>query len=354
MMQNIETILQNTYFHSFIVFLGFFIIARIVVYISEKIILKITAKTKTKVDDLIVKRTNRPISFILILIGLRLALLPLDINEKFESVAQNIIVSLIIITIAHIIAVIIDVLLDSWGKTFAAKTKSNLDDQLLSLFHRFSRFIIYILAFLFVLQHFGVQIGPLLASLGIAGLAIAFALQPTLSNLFGGISLIIDRTIKVGDIIKLSSGEMGVVHDIGIRSTRIRTWDNELITVPNGKLVDATIQNFSQPDPKARINIEFGVEYGSDPDKVKKVALDVVKKIKNVMKDPQPKILFLNMGAFALQFKLMIWVDDLSKKWDTHQEAITKLYKALGKAKIGIPFPTRTVYMYDQTEKKRK
>jgi len=349
---DLQTIFQQDYIYSFIVFIGFFVIAKLVVYISEKIILKLTAKTKTKIDDLIVKKTNRPISFILILIGLRLALLPLTINEKFESTTQQIIITFIIILIAYIIAVIIDIVIDSWGKKFAEKTESKLDDQLITLFHRSSKIIIYILAILFILQHWGVQIGPLLASLGIAGLAIAFALQPTLSNLFGGISLIIDRTIKVGDIIKLDSGEMGVVHDIGIRSTRIRTWDNELITVPNGKLVDSQIQNFSQPDPSARINIEFGVVYGSDPDKVKKLTLDTVKNIKNVLKEPAPRILFLNMGDFALQFKLMIWVDELSKKWDTHQEAITKLYKALNKAKIGIPFPTRTIYMRNMDKKR--
>lgn len=349
---DIEALLQEPFIHSIIVFLGFFIVAKILVYVSEKIILKLTAKTKTKVDDLIVEKTNRPISFILILIGIRLALLPIKINEKFESAIQNIIITFIYMIVAYILVRVLDIIINSWGKKFAEKTKSSLDDQLITIFHKFSKFIIYLLAFLFILQHWGIQIAPLLASLGIAGLAIAFALQPTLSNLFGGITMIIDKTIRVGDIIKLSTGEMGVVHDIGIRSTKIRTWDNELVTVPNGKLVDATIQNFSQPDPKARINIEFGVEYGNDPEKVKKLAADTVKKLKNVLKDPAPRILFLKMGDFALEFKLMIWVDELSKKWDTHQEAITKLYKALNKAKIGIPFPTRTVYMYDQGKNK--
>ncbi|MDP7180487.1 MAG: mechanosensitive ion channel family protein [Candidatus Woesearchaeota archaeon] len=334
----------NPYAQALLIFVGFFFIAKIVVFVSEKYLLKLAEKTKTQVDDMIIKKTNRPISLLLIFFGVKLGLLPLGIAENIMKWVMLSINSLIFFVIAYIFIVIFDVLINYWAKGWAAKTKSRIDEQLLSLFHRFSRIVVLILVVLFILQLWGVQVGPLFASLGIAGLAIAFALQSTLGNIFGGVSMIIDGTLKKGDIVKLESGESGAIYDIGIRSTRIKTWDNELITIPNGKMADSKIQNLSQPDPSIRINIEFGVEYGSNPEEVKKLVVDLVKKIKPVMQDPEPKIWFTEMGDFALKFKLMFWVDDLSLKWPAHQEAMTKIYDALNKAKIGIPFPTRTVY----------
>ncbi|TKJ17674.1 hypothetical protein CEE44_04040 [Candidatus Woesearchaeota archaeon B3_Woes] len=334
------------YLQSLLIFVFFFIISKLVVYISEKHILKITAKTKTEVDDLIIKKINKPISFILLFVGIRLALVPLPVAEKALGHINHAVSSLVIIAVGYIVFDILNILLNSWSTTFAKKTKSEIDDNIVSLLNKVSRIVVGLLVLLFILDVWGVKVGPLLASLGIAGLAVAFALQPTLSNIFGGISMILDKTIKIGDVIKLDGGEGGKVHDIGIRSTKIKTWDNEIITIPNGKLVDTQIKNKTLPDPSIRINIEFGVEYGSDVDQVKKLALETVKKIPEVLKDPEPQIWFTQMGDFALNFKIMFWVDELSKKWPTHQKAITELYNNLNKAQIGIPFPTRTVYLH--------
>lgn len=159
--------------------------------------------------------------------------------------------------------------------------------------------------------------------------------------------MMIDRSIKVGDIIKIDSGEMGTVFDVGLRSTRIKTFDNEVIILPNGKLAESKIHNFVLPDPSIRVNVEFGVEYGADPEFVKVMAVEEVKQVKDVMKEPAPLILFTAMGDNALLFKIMFWVNDMSKKWPTHQEAITRIYRRLYKEKIGIPFPQRTVWSYN-------
>ena len=341
----LNLISSNKYVKAAIILFVFFFVSKLLAVIAEKIILKLTVKTKTEVDDLIVKKTNKPISFILLLMGIRLAIIPIGFIESAYTVITNILYSLMIFFAGYIVISIIDVLVNSWGKTFTKRTKSELDDTMLSLVHKTTELVIYIMVILVVLDTWGIKIGPLLAGLGIAGLAIAFALQSTLANIFGGVALILDKTIKIGDVVKLDTDTMGVVYGVGIRATRIKTWDNEIITIPNGKLVESKIQNFSQPDPSVRINIEFGVEYGSKIDKVKKVALDTVKKIKDVEKDPEPRILFLAMADSSLNFKLMFWVDDMSKKWDVHQEAITNLYENLGKAKIGIPFPQMDVHL---------
>lgn len=342
-------LLGNKYIYSLTILVVFFIISKLVVYISEKWILKLAAKTKTKMDDLIVERTNRPISLLLFFLGLRLAIIPLNfgtiLNFEIKVGVGKFIESFSLIILFYIFIKVFDIIIDEWGRTFAKKTKSKIDDDLLSLFHRFSRIFLIIIAFLLILTLWGVKIGPFLASLGIAGIAIAFALQSTLSNIFGGISLILDKSVKVGDIVKLDMDTRGTVIDVGLRSTKLRTFDNEVIIVPNGKLVDSQIENFGLPDPSARVVVEFGVEYGSDVDKVKKVIMAEIKKMKNIEKEPEPTVMFLMMADFSLNFSARFWVADYKDRFAKREEATCLFYKALNKNKIGIPFPTRTVYM---------
>ena len=268
----------------------------------------------------------------------------LDLLDKTE----NIISSLIIAVITYIVIVVFDIFIDNWGKSIAEKTSSSIDDQLIPVFHRFSRISISIIGLLFILTVWGIQIGPLLTSLGIAGIAIAFALQNTLGNIFGGVSIILDKSVKVGDKIKLDADTMGTVMDVGLRSTKIETWDGELITIPNGKLADSRILNFVQPEPKVRVVIDFGVEYGSDTSKVKKLVLDIIKKTQGVLKDPEPKVMMVEMGDFALKFKASFWVEKFDIKFDTKVLITEEIYNELRKADVGIPFPTRTVYLREE------
>src|SRR3989338_10432718 len=180
----------NPYFDSFLILVVFFLMSRLFVFIAAKIILKLTKKTKTNVDDLILVKTSRPISLILLAIGLRLALLPLGVRQSVASISENVLGSVIVILITYIVIVVVDIFVDNWGMKVATKTKSAFDDELVPVFHRFTRIFLSIIGLIFVLTVWGVEIGPLLASLGIAGVAIAFALQSTLGNIFGGVSLI--------------------------------------------------------------------------------------------------------------------------------------------------------------------
>ena len=336
---------QNKYLYSLSLLITFYILSKLVVIISRKIILQLTKRTKTEIDDLIVKKGNRPISLILLLIGFRLALFPLGINQNVLDIIEHIISSIITVIAAYISIVVFDIIIDNWGKSIAEKTKSVVDDQLIPVFHKFSRVFISIVGMLFILTVWGIEIGPLLTSLGIAGIAIAFALQNTLGNIFGGMSIILDKSVKVGDKIKIDNDTMGTITDVGLRSTKIETWDGEQITIPNGKLADSRILNFTQPKPTVRVVIEFGVEYGSEPSRVKKIVLDAISKIPNVLKDPAPKVMMIEMADFALKFKASFWVNSFDVKFDTKALATEEIYNALRKTEIGIPFPTRTIYL---------
>ena len=347
---------QNKFVYSFVILVSFFLMAKLFVYLCQKVILKLTKKTKTQLDDIIVKKANRPISIILILIGIRISLFPLGIKESVLNISDDVVLSLIMIVATYITVVVFDAVIDEWGLKFAEKTHSDLDTELISMFHRFSRIILSILGLLFILPIWGVQIAPLLASLGIAGLAVAFALQSTLGNIFGGVSLLLDKSIKVGDVIRLDNETVGKVMDVGLRSTRINTFDNEVIIIPNGKLAESRILNYLQPTPKVRCVIEFGVEYGSDVDKVKRIVADELNSLPNVLKEPEENkasVVFMEMADFALKFKALFWVASFDERFLAKDAALTKIYNALRKNGIGIPFPTRTVYLKEDRGKNK-
>jgi len=338
----------NIYFDSFLILVLFYVLSKLVVLISKKIILKLAKKTKTEIDDIIIRKTNKPISLILLFIGIRLALLPLGIRQNIHSGINHIISSIVIVIVIYVIIVVLDAFIDNWAKKVAEKTKSTSHDEIIPIFHRFSRVFISAIGVLFILPVWGIQIGPLLTSLGIAGIAVAFALQNTLGNIFGGMSIILDKSIRVGDKIALDNNTVGTVVDVGLRSTKIVTLDNELVTIPNGKLADSNILNFMQPDPRVRIAIDLGVEYGADISKVKEIVLNTIKKMPNVLKEPTPKVTMAEMGEFALKFRALFWVKEFDEKADAKGLAVEEIYKALRTAGIGIPYPTRTVYIKDK------
>jgi MscS family membrane protein len=155
---------------------------------------------------------------------------------------------------------------------------------------------------------------------------------------------VLDKTFKVGDKVQLESGELGTILDIGLRSTKLRTYDNEVIHIPNGFLANAKVKNYTQPDVSIRVNVEFGVEYGSDPDNVKKIVLEAIKQVDTVLPEPEPIVQFLKMSDFSLDFVARAWVKSYGKAYSTKVNITDAIYKALNKANIGIPFPTHTVY----------
>lgn len=338
----------NPYIKAGAVLFAMFLILRIILTIAERIILKITSKTKTDLDDIILQKTSRPLTYLAFFISLIFALQEITLSTNVSDLLHKSTYTLLSITIGYLIFVIVDNSLVRVWKKLSEKTENDLDDTIGQLVHEVLRIVLIVIIFIYILNIWGIEIGPFIAGLGIAGLAVALALQPTLSNVFSGISIILDGTYKVGDVIKLQSGEMGTVHKIGLRTTRIKSFDNEMIIIPNSSIANATVQNFFQPDMSIRVNVEFGVEYGIDPEYIKKIVIEEIEKIKIIKPDEEVRVLFLAMGDSSLNFKAMFWVDDIAKKWPAHQEAITRIYRRLYKEKIGIPFPQSTVWLREE------
>ena len=338
---------KNAYVQSLVLFIVLLVLVNIIVYVVKKYIGFMTRKTRTKLDDMLMDTLQQPITYVLYIFALKIAIMPLVVPAMFLHILDTV----IIIIITFIAIRTVDILLDTWGKEFAKRTKSSLDDEILPLVHKASKAVLILIGLMFVLSEWGIEIGPLLASLGIAGIAVAFALQTTLGNIFGGIALILDKAFKVGDKIVLDSGEMGTVQDVGLRSTKILNFDGELITIPNGQLANMKIINWGEPAPKARFTVNFGVEYGTDVDKVKDIVMKEIKKIDAIVDDPEPQVYFDSMGDFSLNFMARCWVADYNDRYFTKEKLTKAIYEALSKNNIGIPFPTHTVYLHKEKGK---
>lgn len=332
--------LQNKYAISILIFLAFIILAKLILFIFSKYLEKIAKKTETPLDNLLFEGAKKPVFYLVLIYGLKFSLL----NVGIDNLVTKIINSLLALVFVLILSRLVDIIIKTWGESFARKTKTNLDEVLLPVFHRATKVIFIIIALMWVLNIWEVNITPYLAGAGIAGLVLGMALQDSLKNVFGGISLIMDKNFKVGDAIQLESGEIGTISEVGLRSTKMLTYDNEIIFIPNGQLANMKIRNFVRPNTRVRKIVDFSVEYGAEPEKVKKVVLSALKKVKEIYDEPYMDVLFAEMGDSGLHFKARFWAD-WDKAYLKRVEATQAIYAALNKANIGIPFPTRTVYL---------
>ncbi len=334
---------SNEYVRALVVFFVVFIAIKFLVFILQKVIPKFTSKTETTLDDEILKSISKPVTLLAVLAGIRFAIGEINLEESLAVTIEGILLTLMIVAVSVLVYYLLNMLILVGVSEFGRKSKIKVNESLFQFFHSILRIIMVVGSFLVILASWGIEIGPLLAGLGVAGIAIAFALQSTLSNVFGGISMILDKSISVGDVVKLDSDTSGKILKINLRSTKILTFDNELIIVPNSKLSEGNIQNIALPEPKARVVIPFGVAYGTKVDKVKKIVLSEIKKIENYVEEPEPSVKFLEMADSSLNFKAYFYVNSYKVKFGAIDEANTRIYNALNKARIEIPFPQMDV-----------
>jgi len=264
-----ESYITNDYFRALAIFIVLLFILRVFISIIERAVLRIVKKTKTDLDDIIIKKSSVPVTFIILFISLRIALNEIIFSEALTKNIHSAIYSCIVIFIGYLIYVLVDVGVFRFWKKASKKVGIQTGESLAHLIQGLLKFILIMLTLLYILDLWGIEITPLLAGLGIAGLAVALALQPVLANIFSGVSMIMDKSIRVGDLVYLGTNAKGKIKKIGLRSTRINTFDNELVIVPNTKLAESFIQNVALPEPKTRVVVDFGVAYGNDIEKVR-------------------------------------------------------------------------------------
>jgi len=218
-----------------------------------------------------------------------------------------------------------------------------------SIFANLTKVIVFALGIMVILQSLGVSITPMLTALGVGGLAIALALQGTLSDLFSGLQVIASKQVKPGDYIKLNSGEEGYVVDITWKNTTIRQLPNNMVIVPNSKLSSAIITNYNHPEKEMSVLVQIGVSYASDLKKVEKITIEVaretMKDVKGGVPEFEPFIRYHTFADFSINFTVILRVKEFVDQYLLKHEFVKRLHERYNKEGIIIPFPIRTVQM---------
>jgi len=286
-------------------------------------------KTKTELDDIIIKSLNT------------IKYLPLTLSSL--TVILKILLSLIILFSFLLLSNFIVLYLNSH------KEKFNIYAQGMSIIKNLTQLVVLIIAGLIILQQLGISITPILTAFGIGGLAVALALQDTLGNLFSGLHILATRKIRPGDYIKLDSGEEGYVVDITWRNTVIRQLPNNLVIIPNTKLSSAIVVNYNMPEEELAVLIQVGVSYDSDLEKVEKITIEVgkevMKEVNGGIPSFEPFIRYHTFDDFSINFTVILRAKEFVDQYLIKHEFIKRLKKRYDKEGIEIPFPIRTIYM---------
>ena len=269
----------------------------------------------------------------------------INLDTDIALLAQRTGSVIAIAVVSFMLARVVNVLFAWYLTTFAENTATRLDDQLLPPVRRLTPLVIYSIALLLALAVFDIAITPLLATLGIGGIAIALAAQPTLSNYFAGTYVISEGEIHVGDFIEIEGGPSGYVEAISWRSTKVRSFFNNLIIIPNSMMAENMITNYSRPAPAMNVIVNCGVSYSSDLQQVQDIAITAARELaiesEHAVTDSEPSFGFDTFGDSNIDFWVFIQATDRIGAWYLKSDLIKLIHQRFNDAGIAINYPIR-------------
>ena len=336
-----EIIGPNRYLQALLIAVVFIVIGKIAEWILSGMIGRFAKRSKSTLDDHFVELLHKPIFMSFVLVGLALATRRMELADSAEYLTLGLLRTIAIIVWYSMLHRLTTVLV----QTARQRGRSKLvQTGMLQLLQNVAKVILFAMAVYFVFVAWDVNLTAWVASAGVVGLALSFAARDTLSNLFAGVSIVMDAPYKTGDFIILETGERGVVTLIGLRSTRILTRDDIEITIPNGLIGNSKIINEAGgPSQKHRIRIAVGVAHGSDIDHVIATLEQVAADEDEISDIPEARVRFRNFGESTLDFELLCWIDRPVDRGRIKHELNCAVYKAFAANNIVIPFPTRNL-----------
>jgi len=325
-------------------FLVALVLAFVVDWILTRLVARWTRRTETLFDDRLLQILHNPVRVSVLLVGLVMVTHQLELGDPWQRYTLSALETVAVVVWAVFFLRFVGLVLAILGGP-ESKLKV-LDERTYPLLDNLSKIVVFGFGVYFLFLSWGVDVTALVASLGIAGIAVGFAARETLANLLAGVAISADAPYKVGDFIVLDTGERGRVTRIGLRSSRLLTRDDIEITVPNSVLADAKIINESGgPWEKERIRIRLSVAYGSDLDQVYEVLLQAAKDEDNILDEPAPRVRFRQFGDSGLVLELLGWIEEPVLRGRTVHHLCTVIYKRFQREGISIPFPQQDVHI---------
>lgn len=315
-------------------------------FLIEKLIrskiVKNTVKNSLNTQDVIFGAFKGMVILWLSLAGAYFALLWLFNGASWMNLVYKVLVAAAIVSVTIVIMRIATGLVRNYSKKAEGLLPST------SIFENLTKLLVFVIGILVLLSYLDIAITPILTALGVGGLAVALALQDTLSNIFAGIQILISRQIKTGDYIRLDTGEEGFISDISWRNTSIRMLSNNLILVPNSKISNAIVTNYELPESEMSVVVNVTVGYSSDLEKIERMVYDaaaeVMKEVDGGVPDFVPSAKFSSFTDFGINLSAVLRARSFSDQYIVKHEFIKRLHKRFSSEDIEMPFPVRTIH----------
>ena len=346
-----ETFLSASYYGNtvqqwltaLLIVLAAVIAGRILYWLFTRVARKITVRTATKLDDIILTVIDRPVTLIATLIGIRYGVNQLTFGEAAQGWIGHLFQVLIIFTAAWLISRFLESLYHEYLVPMVESSETDLDDQLLPILRTGTKTVVWTLAIVVALDNAGYDVGALLAGLGIGGLALAMAAKDTISNVFGGFTIFTDKPFTLRDRIKVS-GYDGVVKEVGLRSTRVETLAGTIVTIPNSTFADTPVENVTL-EPSRKVVTKLGLTYETTPERIEE-AVGVLREIARSTSGLEDKniVAFTEFGDFSLNLTFIYYIQKESDILGVQSAVNIAILKEFNSRGLEFAFPTQTLF----------
>jgi MscS family membrane protein len=321
-------------------------------FLWRRVLVPLSRRTSGQIDNLILAHARRPTLALIAAGGLNALYHLVTDGTGFAvsvpgKITEGVLYAAVVLAVCWIGYAVVAAVSDWYLAEVAARTASAVDDKLVPIVRRLAKAVVLFIGLTVILGHFDVKIAALLGAAGVASLAVALAAQETVANMIAGFTILVDRPFRIGDRIQLADGLTGDVHEIGLRSTRILTFDHTLMILPNKEISGARIVNLSYPDPRFAIRRTIAVAYGTDLDRTKRLLLEIAGAHPKVLKDPAPDVLFNEFGDSALVLQLICFIADYHDSFRVIDELNMEVNRRFAREGIEIPFPQRDLHVRD-------
>jgi len=323
------------------------ILNKLIIILFQKVIKKITLKSKSTFDDIIADAIEHPLLLGILLFAIWMAIDRLHVSEDYLKIINKSFTILIGMNITWLFAGFASKLIAEQEEEVKTRKKGRfyIDSKLYPLIRRSILILVWSLGIITTLHKIGIELAAIIGALGIGGVAVAFAAQDTLKNIFAGLTILTSGSFRLGEVIKFDSTE-GTVVDIGIRTTSIRTYDKRLVLIPNYKLTDSIVTNITS-EPGRRIVMELGLTYNTSPEKMHE-AIAILKGIPSQIKEVKDRditVSFTDFGDSALKITFIYFIHKTADIYETRSKVDFAILELFNKANLNFAFPSSTVYL---------
>jgi MscS family membrane protein len=311
------------------------IVNKLITFLNRNVLRKLAAKSKSKFDNILLDSLEKPVIFGVILVSVWVATGRLNMDAKIYEIIEEAYRVLTVINVTWFVSKFASSLVSEYGE--------QINSRLLPLIKRTVISVIWTIGIVTALNNVGIKIASILGVLGVGGVSVALAAQDTIKNIFSGITIVTDAPFRIGDIIQFDGYE-GTVQDIGLRSTRILTYEQRIVSVPNFKLVDASVVNISA-EPSRRVIIKLGLTYDTSPQKMKE-AIAILKKLPGAVDEIEEDTVavFSDFGDFALMITYIYYIKKNLDIRESMSKVNFEILNDFNSAGLNFAFPTQTIY----------